>query len=323
LLKRLLECDLIAAVSGGDSFSDIYGLVRLFYVSWPQVLVLLLQKDLVLLPQTLGPFKGGTAKATAKYILSRVKRVFTRDSDGRNKVAASLGAEFASRVQVSYDVGFALEPRPPKNEAAVTELLKFKKSRPLVGVNISGLLYMGGYSRRNMFGLCIDYPSFARCLIKYLVEEKQAAVLLVPHVYGEGTDSESDVIASKKIHDELAQEYGEYLRVLEDRYTEGEVKFVIGKCDFFTGSRMHACIAAVSQCVPSVPVAYSEKFIGVMRTIGTEAYVADARKMPIEEILQMMGKTLDDRVAIRAKLEGSMPQVKQRVLQMFDDIEQR
>ena len=46
------------------------------------------------------------------------------------------------------------------------------------------------------------------------------------------------------------------------------MKYLIGQCDFFVGSRMHSCIAAVSQCVPAVSIAYSDKFIGVMATLG-------------------------------------------------------
>jgi len=55
VLTRLLEADVTGSIAGGDSFSDIYGLPRLLYVGLPQVLVLMLGRPRVLLPQTLGP----------------------------------------------------------------------------------------------------------------------------------------------------------------------------------------------------------------------------------------------------------------------------
>jgi len=58
VLKAIHEADIIGAIAGGDSFSDIYGLRRLIYVALPQILVQLLEKPLVLLPQTLGPLKA-------------------------------------------------------------------------------------------------------------------------------------------------------------------------------------------------------------------------------------------------------------------------
>jgi polysaccharide pyruvyl transferase WcaK-like protein len=50
-------------------------------------------------------------------------------------------------------------------------------------------------------------------------------------------------------------------------------------CGFFIGSRMHACLAAISQCVPTVSIAYSSKFITVMKTFSMGHYVADPRTM--------------------------------------------
>src|SRR5215470_16534722 len=54
-LRHLTEMDAVTAISGGDSFSDIYGLERFFYVSLPQILIILLNQRLILLPQTYGP----------------------------------------------------------------------------------------------------------------------------------------------------------------------------------------------------------------------------------------------------------------------------
>src|SRR5919108_6233570 len=51
-LRELTQADYVLALSGGDSFSDIYGLRRFFYVSLPQILALLLGKKLIQLPQT-------------------------------------------------------------------------------------------------------------------------------------------------------------------------------------------------------------------------------------------------------------------------------
>ena len=58
-MKIISEVDIAVAVSGGDSFSDIYGLSRFFYVALPQLLITIMGKKLVFLPQTIGPLKGG------------------------------------------------------------------------------------------------------------------------------------------------------------------------------------------------------------------------------------------------------------------------
>src|SRR5437899_10187636 len=87
-LRHLDESDLVVAISGGDSFSDIYGLERLLYVSLPQILALWFGKRLILLPQTLGPFTSRLAQAIARYIMRRAELVYSRDRAG-----VKLGAQ--------------------------------------------------------------------------------------------------------------------------------------------------------------------------------------------------------------------------------------
>jgi polysaccharide pyruvyl transferase WcaK-like protein len=83
---------------------------------------------------------------------------------------------------------------------------------------------------------------------------------------------------------------------------------------------MHACIAAISQLVPAVCIAYSDKFSGVMETIGIESMVADARRLSASEILQMVEESFEHRAITRQILERKIPQVKTAVLNLFSDV---
>lgn len=321
-LRQILGADLIVSIAGGDSFSDIYGLARLAYVSLPQILALLLGKPLVLMPQTLGPFQSRTSKIVARFIMKRAKAVFSRDRYGVTEMPKVLALNGASPIRFCYDVGFVLDPVKPERvviEGADKELAEV--ARPLVGLNISGLLYMGGYTRDNMFGLKVDYRLLMEKLIDRLISDKKATVLLVPHVFGEGEKSESDSRACEIVYQQLKPRYGDKLLLVKGRYNQNEIKHIIGQCDFFLGARMHACIAALSQHIPTVPIAYSRKFIGVMETVGVDAYVADPREMDEEQILKVLDGAWAEREKIGAHLTGIMPEVKGRVLNLFREIE--
>jgi hypothetical protein len=151
VLKTIREADIIGSIAGGDSFSDIYGLRRLIYVALPQILVQLLGKPLVLLPQTLGPFKSTLAKAVARSIVRHSSVVYTRDPSGLEAIRELAGCDHR-RMAFAYDMGFALEPHI-RTERIPAWMAEYDKSIPLVGLNVSGLLYIGGYTRRNMFGV--------------------------------------------------------------------------------------------------------------------------------------------------------------------------
>jgi colanic acid/amylovoran biosynthesis protein len=319
-LRQICEADLVTAISGGDSFSDIYGLGRFFYVCLPQLLVLVLNKDLVLLPQTFGPFSGRLPRRIARMILGRAKRVYSRDHLGLEQVERLLVDAFdANRHRFCYDLGFVMEPRRPARLAIAGMNGSLGRGRPLVGLNVSGLLWAGGYSHKNMFGLRSDYQHLMRALIDNLISSKAANVVLVPHVFGRVPGSESDVLVCEQLFSELGKKYEGHLGVVQSTLDQCEVKYLIGLCEFFIGSRMHACIAALSQQVPAVAVAYSDKFIGVLDTIGVPSLVADARKLDREQILALIDKAYDGRHELISHLADRIPYIKATVLALCDD----
>jgi colanic acid/amylovoran biosynthesis protein len=318
-LRHLDESDLIMAISGGDSFSDIYGLVRLLYISLPQILALWCGKRLILLPQTLGPFNSRLAQAIAKYIMRRAELIYSRDHAGA-KLAPKLlrRTTDAPKVRFCYDMGFVLEPMAPQRLDVVGLEMHTNGPSGLVGLNVSGLLFIGGYTGNNMFGLKIEHSKLIYDVIDFLVKKKHFDVLLIPHVFGQC--NESDVTVCARLYESLKHKYSGKIGRVRGNYNQAEIKHVIGTCDFFIGSRMHACIAAASQSVPVVPMAYSDKFVGVMQTIGIEANVVDLRTMNEEEIFKVIDQALEHRVRIRQHLARTMPHVKESVLRVFEGI---
>jgi polysaccharide pyruvyl transferase WcaK-like protein len=72
------------------------------------------------------------------------------------------------------------------------------------------------------------------------------------------------------------------------KYNAYEIKGIIGLCDFFIGSRMHSCIAALSQGIPTIGVAYSKKFIGIFNSVDLGTYVIDARLYDEDEAINII-----------------------------------
>ena len=318
VLKAIQEADIIGSIAGGDSFSDIYGLGRLIYVALPQILVRVIGKPLVLLPQTFGPFKGTVAKAVARSIVRHSRMVYTRDPGGLEAVRGLIVRDHG-RLAFAYDMGFALEPHILARKIPPF-LTEYDKNIPLVGLNVSGLLYIGGYTRNNMFGIIADYRRLVHDLIELLVQKHGVHIMLVSHVFGTGKDSESDQFACRNIYHETRNSLRDHLHLLEEEYDQHEVKALIGRCDFFLGSRMHACIGAISQCVPAVGLAYSGKFQGVFDSVGMKELVIDIRKNAEKEVIAVVHSAYNRRKELRERLEATIPAVKTFVLELFSTI---
>jgi colanic acid/amylovoran biosynthesis protein len=153
-----------------------------------------------------------------------------------------------------------------------------------------------------------------------LIREKNTFVILVPHVFGTDEGSESDVLACERIYSGLKSNYPGRLGLLRGFYDQNEIRYVIGLCGFFVGSRMHACIAAASQQIPAVAIAYSDKFLGVMETIGIDSMTVDARKLDRDQILLALSVAFENRERVAADLQKTIPAIRETVLHLFRQI---
>jgi polysaccharide pyruvyl transferase WcaK-like protein len=278
MVRELAKCDLVFDIGEGDSFADIYGLRRFAFVSITKFWALLLGKSLVLSPQTIGPFAHPLARWISNRLLARCAGVFVRDHQSAAYVQnQGVGVRPVEVTDVAFRLPFT---RPSEHEA----------SRPLrVGINVSGLLYNGGYTGRNQFGLQVDYPGLVGKLIEHFLGEPDGRVFLVSHVVSPEMAADDDYAISEELGARFPA-----VQVVPPFVGPTAAKSFIATLDFFVGSRMHACIAAVSAGVPTVALAYSRKFSGLFSSIGYDA-VADCTAESEQEVLDRVFQAFADR----------------------------
>jgi polysaccharide pyruvyl transferase WcaK-like protein len=311
-------------ITGGDSFSDIYGRGRLFRGFLVKRLCQLTGKPYVLLPQTYGPFKSRTARMLARSVLARAAAVYSRDRESLQELRQLMEKRKMRAVpQLCPDVAFILEPRKPAFDGDLHRIknskLRIQNCR-LIGLNISGLLYNGGYTQNNQFGLACDYKRLVKEITTYFARQQDCCVLLVPHVIPVNMPVENDLEACKAVWQSLPKELQEKVIVIEGQYDQNEIKYIIGQCDFFLGSRMHATIAALSQCIPAVGMAYSKKFAGVFESVGVADSVVDMRNRNESEILKRIQKLYQNRTEALNILRNTIPAAQQKVLSIFQPL---
>lgn len=295
-LKAMRACDVVLDISEGDSFADIYGLLRFFLQFGTKTAAVLYGKRLVLAPQTIGPFERGWTRVLARGLLRRCAHVYARDALTLS-VVRDLG--LARNVGEAIDVAFRLPFTPPSREAG----------GPIrVGMNVSGLLFNQGYTGKNEFGMTLDYAALTRRLIEHFRAMPGVEIWLVPHVDVANRQSpDTDVPVSET----LAGEYPG-VHVAGPFATSIEAKTFIAGLDFMTAGRMHASIAAFSASVPVVPIAYSRKFNGLFGTLGYPHYV-DGRAQSAEDAFARIRDAFDQRDALRATIADGLTLARTRL----------
>jgi polysaccharide pyruvyl transferase WcaK-like protein len=297
------EADFVGDIRGGDSFSDIYGL-RNFIIDCVAVLTVIWVRGTIhLFPQTYGPFQSVMAEKIARHILLRAGTILCRDRGSVAEVERITGG--LRRGTFCPDVAFELDsirPEKPQIEPALPSV----QASPLIGINVNGLVYHGGYTRSNMFGLKLDYREFLKRAVEQFLADSSAHVLLVPHTFAGPHSVESDPEACREVRAAVSSEVRDRVHIVTAEYDQHRIKGVIGMCDFFVGSRLHACIAALSQEIPTVGVAYSRKFHGVFETVGVEGSVIDGRAEDVESALARVADLYERRLDSRDELRSSV-----------------
>jgi polysaccharide pyruvyl transferase WcaK-like protein len=269
--KQLAQCDVVLDIGEGDSFADIYGIRRFLFLLLSKVAVLARHKTLILSPQTIGPFNNWFARQAAAAVMRRCDKVIARDS---LSAAYLRSLDVTGNTEQAIDVAFRLPYTKPARPAG---------AKVRVGVNVSGLLFSGGYEGGNQFGLTLDYPTLMRKLLAEWTANPDLEVWLIPHVIaGAQITNDDDRAAS----DLLSREFPTAKRA-PDFSSPGAVKSFISGMDFFTGGRMHACIAAFSSGVPVVPLAYSRKFNGLFESLKYP-WIADGKTLTTDQALAVI-----------------------------------
>lgn len=257
---------LVFNLGQGDSFSDIYGKRRFRQTDLCNRLAAAHKLPFIFLPQTIGPFEDPDISVQAGRSLGAAEYVMCRDASSldccRQLAPASSCGEF-------IDMAFLLP----------YEKVQLPQGGIHVGLNVSALLWNGGYDARNQFGLKCDYRALVRAIIEYFKGIDGVCLHLVPHVIVPGNEIENDAVLCKALQSEFSCPNVVAAPAFS---SASQAKSYIAATDFFMGARMHSTIAAFSAGVPVVPMSYSRKFTGMFGQSLQYPHVLDMNRLDME-----------------------------------------
>lgn len=215
--------------------------------------------------------------------------IIARESLTYKKLSRYINKE---RLMLEPDTAFSLD----KKKIELPDI--FKKNKNVVGINLSPLVFQ--YTKNKELVLKSIYE-----LIKYILNETEDYVCLIPHVYI--NNGNNDLEALKEIKELFKNESRVYL-LNERNYDCEELKYVISKCSQLIAARTHASIAAYSMSVPTLVIGYSLKSKGIATDLFGEYsnYVISVENITPELLLEKYNFIVDNRNEIVKTLNEKM-----------------
>ena len=284
MYRDILKCDVIIDMTGGDSFSDIYGKERFYKQTQAKRLVERKHIPLILGPQTYGPFVDRKVRDYAKKTIESSYVVMSRDDESKEFLRSFCRKDVTAVTDLAFGLKYTKQ-----------EIKSNGKTR--IGINPSGLLSKNKIEATNLdISIKTDYDSFVIELIRTLSENMDNEIHLISHV---GNEAQKCFPGLKGVfyHDAFRNPM--------------EAKSLIATMDVFIGSRMHATIAALSSGVPTIPVAYSKKFLGLYNALGYD-YVVDMQTLETEKALSLTLEYIGRRGELKQARDNTEVLVKEK-----------
>jgi polysaccharide pyruvyl transferase WcaK-like protein len=318
--EHLLSASAFLDVSGGDSFTDLYGSFRFDLVNAPKNYAIKHGIPLVLLPQTYGPFKHEKSKLEASNIVKKSRFAWARDKHSFEVLKDLLGDNFDDKKhKVGVDMAFLLPIKECGNKINrnINQWLD-NNDKPVIGINVSGLIFNNPKSAKEQYGFKADYNNTLRLIVERFINETDVNILLIPHVIAPKGHFESDHDASFELQNMFVK--SDRIKIQEPILDQCEVKWLISKMDWFMGTRMHATIAALSTGTPVCTISYSDKALGVFETCSMDEYVYDPRILTANEISENVLNCYSNKVTIKEKLKNGLVSVNEIAKNQMVDI---
>ncbi|MBR4983273.1 MAG: polysaccharide pyruvyl transferase family protein [Lachnospiraceae bacterium] len=331
-VKVLLDCEYVINVSGdmwGDNAEHV-GHDRFLVDCLKMQTAQILKKKTILYAVTPGPFEKSGKNDVARDVFSKFDLVVIREKISMNNL-----------IKWGFPVDKVVwAPCPSflfdRNEAYESKWTwKIEEShgdnRKIIGLTFGGFnMPCGPYDmwprEEEQFEVFVS-------LVEYIIDELHANIMIFSHTNGFELPPKFKLINGRDfiILEELYRivlkrhpEYCKYIFLVDEPLLPCNIKKLIGTMDMLITGRVHASVASVSQCVPTVyveyeqNVIYSDKMSGFSAQVGMEEYVCAPGNL--EEIKKKVQKCYTQISETRGELNKRIPQIKECAINIFDKI---
>lgn len=287
LLCAYYDADLVLSCGGGNFYAHRSISPSFIWSLFTLALAHLLGKDIVLLPQSIGPIEGQLQKLLARLVFDRAARILLREP---YSLAFLEELKVSQSAIVLPDLAFA----PPPVHAD-SDLLSYDSGALQIGVTV-----IDRGAQDKSFSGQQNYEDALVSLLVRLNTDYGAHLHIFSQCYGPTSDQD-DRHSARQVYDRVREQTDDV--VLLDTFQSGlEIKAAYKHMDCIIGSRMHTGVFALSTAVPVVLIGYQPKAFGVMEMFGLECCCCSIETVNDAELYEMVRQVLDNGEEIRAHI---------------------
>lgn len=258
--------------------------------------------------QAVGPFRNPVNRMAAKVFLPKVATLVTRGSITQG-FAEGLGL---TNLHAGADYAFSLELDGTEEAALADQFgLAFFDEGDVVGLAPSVVL------QKKVDAAGGDYVGQLASFVDRVVATGRR-VMLIPHSVRTGTDKthNNDLPLCREIFSRL--ESTTRVLFIDRELPSQQLRYLIGRCDFFVASRFHAMVSSLAMSVPTLVIGWSHKYQEVLEMFELEDWAIGFDRFELDHLSARFDELIAAKRDVSAKLARNLPTVKARSLEQAD-----
>jgi colanic acid/amylovoran biosynthesis protein len=316
LVEALRESDIVLSCGGGYFYN--YRGILPGTTFWQNVihayLATFLNRPLVFLPQSFGPFSSSLSMWGVRWLLEKqdVRKIFVREEVSYELLHNLLKEEQHARIVRCPDMACYLEG---DDSGKVAQSERLDAPQPVLAINLREWTFpeVGDPASRRLKRTA--YLDALTAAAKFFIQRYNGTVLVVPQALGPDPHEDDRGICAE-FYQRLRKQNTES-RVV--RLQGHEVASLTDLMQFFSGvtmligTRLHSCILALIAGVPIVSVGYQYKSQGTLDMLGLGRFNTDIGDLSADWLAASVEGIMTHRQEINEEICQSLVRARSRI----------
>lgn len=268
------------------------------------------------LPQAWGPLSMSNSQLSVRLMAEYADIIYARDKTSF-RCLQSIPDIPQQKLKLAPDIVLKFEPH--ENHEALDPLertgLFYRKGRR-IGICPNIRIYR--MTEREGTGTANPYVRWLVQLCKEILAETDAELILFGHEISRCWWRRDDRYLCQMVRQSIGEE--QRIRYFSQPCSADTLKLLIRELDFLVGSRFHSLIAALSLYVPSIAMGWSHKYKELLKDAGIGELAFSYEQMYNRAIITDILEAWANREQVRCRLERSIPLLRQKVDEVFDQV---
>lgn len=287
------SADAVFMKGGGiiHSYGGLTSFYHMYYALYNILLANSLKKDVYILPNSFGPFKGIGVRKLVKKALLKCKLITSRESISTEMMYKYLNI----KVNTYPDLGFFLEKTTVERKKFVKKY-EITDERKVVAITMRPYRFPDSDNPRKSYD---NYKLAMKSFIVWLYKQGYMP-LIVEHTLAVH-EHENDGACIEEVTKDINSAF---YRIVADRTLNcSDLKGIYSNCDYIIGTRFHSVIFSIAEDTPGIAITYGgNKGEGIMKDIGLQECSLPINEITYESLKKSFLYLIENEKNIREKI---------------------